>query len=139
MIGATLGLSGAALQGFLRNPLADAGVLGIGSSAALGAVIAIYSGLSAVFPLALPVCALAGAMLAALAVLTLGAGASTTTLILAGIAVSSLAAALTSLALNLASSPFAALEIVFWLLGSLNDRSILHVELAAPPWSPAGS
>lgn len=132
MIGATLGISGAALQGFLRNPLADAGVLGIGSSAALGAVIAIYSGLSAAFPLALPVCALAGAMLAALAVLTLGAGASTTTLILAGIAVSSLAAALTSLALNLASSPFAALEIVFWLLGSLNDRSILHVELAAP-------
>ena len=139
MIGATLGLSGAALQGFLRNPLADAGVLGIGSSAALGAVIAIYSGLSAVFPLALPVCALAGAMLAALAVLTLGAGASTTTLILAGIAVSSLAAALTSLALNLASSPFAALEIVFWLLGSLNDRSYCMWSWRPPSWSPAGS
>ena len=132
MIGATLGITGAALQGFLRNPLADAGVLGIGSSAALGAVIAIYSGLSAAFPLALPFCALAGAIVAVLLVLTLGGQASTTTLILAGIAVSSLAAALTSLALNLSSSPFAALEIVFWLLGSLNDRSMLHVELAAP-------
>jgi iron complex transport system permease protein len=132
MIGGTLGLTGAALQGFLRNPLADAGVLGIGSSAALGAVIAIYTGLSAAFPLALPLCALAGATIAVLAVLALGAGANTTTLILAGIAVSSLAAALTSLALNLASSPFAALEIVFWLLGSLNDRSMLHVGLATP-------
>jgi len=132
MIGATLGITGAALQAFLRNPLADAGVLGIGATAALGAVIAIYSGFSAAFPLALPLCALVGATAAALIVLTLGGGGSTTTLMLAGIAVSSLAAALTSLTLNLSASPFAALEIVFWLLGSLNDRSMLHVELAAP-------
>lgn len=121
MIGATLGITGAALQAFLRNPLADAGVLGIGATAALGAVIAIYSGFSAAFPLALPLCALVGATAAALIVLTLGGGGSTTTLMLAGIAVSSLAAALTSLTLNLSASPFAALEIVFWLLGSLSD------------------
>lgn len=132
MIGGTLGICGAALQSFLRNPLADSGVLGIGASAALGAVIAIYTGLAAAFPLALPMFALAGAIVAVLIVLMLGGNADTATLILAGIAVSSLAAALTSLALNLSPSPFAALEIVFWLLGSLNDRSMLHVELAAP-------
>jgi len=61
MIGATLGLTGAALQGYLRNPLADPGVLGISASASLGAVIAIYTGLSSVFQLALPAFAIAGA------------------------------------------------------------------------------
>lgn len=132
LIGGTLGLSGAALQGYLRNPLADAGVLGIGSSAALGAVLATYTGLSLAFPLALPLSALAGAMLAVFAVLALGGAGGTTTLILAGMAISSLAAALTALALNFAPSPFAALEIVFWLLGSLSDRSMLHLQLAAP-------
>lgn len=133
MIGATLGLSGAVLQGLLRNPLADPGLLGISASASLGAVIAIYTGLSAAFALALPLSALLGAVLAVLAVQALaGAHGGNLTLILAGVAVSSLAAALTSLALNLSPNPFAALEIVFWMLGSLQDRAMTHVVLAAP-------
>ncbi|MEM8795629.1 MAG: iron ABC transporter permease [Pseudomonadota bacterium] len=133
MIGASLGLSGAALQGYLRNPLAEPGLIGISGSAALGAVIAIYSGLSAAFALALPLMALAGAVIAVLAIIGLaGRHGGSLTLILAGIAISALAGALTSLALNLSPNPFAALEIVFWLLGSLTDRSTTHVWLAAP-------
>ncbi|MEM6486691.1 MAG: iron ABC transporter permease [Pseudomonadota bacterium] len=132
-IGATLGLSGAALQGYLRNPLAEPGLIGVSASAALGAVIAVYTGLSAAFPLALPLMGLAGAVIAVLLVLALaGREAGTLTLILAGIAVTAFAGALTSLALNLSPNPFAALEIVFWLLGSLTDRSMTHVWLAVP-------
>lgn len=133
MIGATLGLSGAALQGYLRNPLAEPGLIGISASASLGAVIAIYSGLAAIFPLALPLSALAAAGLAVLVVQALaGIRGSTLTIILAGVAVSSFAGAMTSLALNLSPNPFAALEIMFWMLGSLTDRSMIHVWLALP-------
>lgn len=132
-VGATLGLSGAVLQGWLRNPLADAGVLGIGSSAALGAVIAIVSGLAYASPLALPVSALAGAGLAAILVFALaGQGEGGNSLILAGVAVASLTSALTALTLNLSANPFATLEIVFWSMGSLGDRSLDHVYLALP-------
>ncbi|MBU1210980.1 MAG: iron ABC transporter permease [Alphaproteobacteria bacterium] len=133
MIGASLGLSGAALQGYLRNPLAEPGLLGISASASLGAVLAIYTGLSAAFSLALPLMALAGAVGAVLLVrLLAGRGAQTITLILAGVAVTSFAGAMTSLALNLSPNPFAALEIVFWMLGSLKDRSMTHVWLSLP-------
>lgn len=133
MIGTTLGLSGAALQGWLRNPLAEPGLLGVSASASLGAVIAIYSGLSAVFPLGLPLAALAGAVLAVFVVRSMaGTRGSVLTIILSGIAVSAFAGAMTSLALNLSPSPFAALEIMFWMLGSLTDRSMTHVWLAAP-------
>lgn len=133
MIGATLGLSGAVLQGYLRNPLAEPGLLGISASASLGAVLAIYSGLSLAFPLALPLAALAGAGLAVVIVRAMAGGSGgTLTIILAGIAVSAFAGAMSSLALNLSPNPFAALEIVFWMLGSLTDRSMLHVWLAAP-------
>jgi iron complex transport system permease protein len=133
MIGAGLGLSGAALQGYLRNPLAEPGLLGISGTAALGAAVALYYGLAAALPLALPAAALVGAGLATLLVQGLaGAGSGSITLILAGIAVSSLAGALTSLVLNLSPNPFAASEIVYWLLGSLADRSMTHVWLAAP-------
>ena len=133
MVGATLGLSGAALQGLLRNPLAEPGIVGVSATAALGAVIVFYFGLSASFPLALPLGGMAGAFLAVgLLYLLAGREAGVLTLILAGVAVSSLAAALTSLALNLAPSPYAALEIIQWLLGSLSDRSLDHVRLAAP-------
>ncbi|MBA8879845.1 FecCD family ABC transporter permease [Phyllobacterium myrsinacearum] len=133
MIGATLGLSGAVLQGYLRNPLAEPGLLGVSASASLGAVIAIYTGLSLAFPLALPLMALAGAVLAVLLVQALaGRSAGTLTIILAGVAVSSFAGAMTTLALNLSPNPFAAMEIVYWMLGSLTDRSMLHVQLAAP-------
>ncbi|MEM9097289.1 MAG: iron ABC transporter permease [Pseudomonadota bacterium] len=132
-IGASLGLSGAALQGYLRNPLAEPGLIGVSSSAALGAVIAIYTGMSAAWTFALPLMALGGALIAVLLLLALaGRGADTLTLILAGVALSALAGALTSLALNLSPNPFAALEIVFWLLGALTDRSMSHVWLAVP-------
>lgn len=130
--GATLGLSGAVLQGFLRNPLAEPGLIGISSSASLGAVLAIYTGLSAAFPLGLPVAALTGALIAVFVVQALAGSGGVLTVILAGVAVSSFAAAMTSLALNLSPNPFAALEIMFWMLGSLTDRSMTHVWLAAP-------
>lgn len=133
MIGATLGLSGAALQGYLRNPLAEPGLIGISPSASLGAVLAIYTGLTAVFPLALPLVALAASFLAVVVVQALaGMRGGTLTIILAGVAVSSFAGAMTSLALNLSPNPFAAMEIMFWMLGSLTDRSMLHVWLAGP-------
>ncbi|MEM9330601.1 MAG: iron ABC transporter permease [Pseudomonadota bacterium] len=133
VIGATLGLAGAVMQGLLRNPLAEPGLLGISASASLGAVLAIYTGLAAVFPLGLPIAALTGSMIAVLLILAIaGMSGSVLTIILAGIAVSSFAGAMTSLALNLSPNPFAALEIVFWMLGSLNDRSMVHVQLAVP-------
>lgn len=132
-IGAVLGLAGAVLQGLLRNPLAEPGLIGVSATASLGAVIAIYSGASALFGLALPLSALTGA-LAAVVLLQLLAGRSgdRLVLILAGVAISSLAGALTSLVLNLSDNPFAAMEIVFWLMGSLTDRSLVHVGLALP-------
>ena len=133
MVGATLGLSGAVLQGYLRNPLAEPGLLGVSASASLGAVLALYSGISAAFPLALPVAALAGAFAAVTVVRAMaGAGGGTLTIILAGIAVSAFSGAMTSLALNLSPNPFAAMEIVFWMLGSLSDRSMVHLWLSAP-------
>ena len=133
MIGATLGLSGAALQGYLRNPLAEPGLIGVSASASLGAVLAIYSGFSAMFPLGLPLAALAAAILAVFIVQAMaGTRGGALSIILAGVAVSSFAGAMTSLALNLSSNPFAALEIMFWMLGSLADRSMTHVWLSVP-------
>lgn len=131
--GAVLGLSGAALQGLLRNPLADPGLLGVSGSAAFGAVVAFYFGLAGVTALAVPLGGLAGAALGmAVLVAVAGRGASTLTLILAGLAVSSIAAAATALALNLSPNPFALAEIVFWLMGSLQDRGLDHLFLALP-------
>ncbi|MFC2968764.1 FecCD family ABC transporter permease [Acidimangrovimonas pyrenivorans] len=133
MIGAVLGLSGAALQGFLRNPLAEPGLIGISGAAALGAVISLQTGLAAAFALALPLAALAGAVAAVVLILALaGPRGTALTLILAGIAISAFAAALTALVLNLSPNPYAAAEIVFWMMGSLADRSMTHVWLAAP-------
>jgi len=133
LIGGALGLSGAVLQGYLRNPLAEPGLLGISGGAALGAVIAIHTGAAGAFALALPVGGLLGASIAALTVMLLaGERSGPLTLILAGVAISSLAGALTTLALNLSRNPFASIEMLFWLLGSLTDRSLVHVWLAAP-------
>ncbi|KUJ81209.1 FecCD family ABC transporter permease [Ruegeria profundi] len=132
-IGAGLGLAGAAMQGYLRNPLAEPGLLGVSGSAALGAVLAIYTGLAASNVLALPFAALAGAVIGVTLIMILaGPRGGSLTLILAGIAISALAGALTSLALNLSPNPFAANEIVFWMMGSLSDRSMVHVWLALP-------
>ena len=132
-VGAALGLSGAAMQGLLRNPLAEPGLIGVSATAALGAVIALQTGIAAAFALALPAFALIGAGVAvSLLLLLAGPRGSSLVLILAGIAISALAAAGTSLVLNLSPNPFAVAEIMFWLMGSLADRSWTHVWLAAP-------
>lgn len=133
-VGAGLGLTGAALQGYLRNPLAEPGLLGISGMAAFGAVLAIQTGLSLVAVLALPLAALLGAAAGVgLLVVLAGPRGGSVTLILAGVAISALAGAGTALVLNLSPNPYAANEIIFWLMGSLADRSMLHVWLALPP------
>ena len=134
LVGGGLGLAGAVLQCALRNPLADPGLLGITGTAGLGSVVVFYWGLAQGFPPALPAGGLAGAAVGALALLGFaGRAASGPALILAGVAVSALSAALLALALTLAPNPFALAEITFWLLGGLQDRTLLHVALAAPP------
>ena len=133
LIGGALGMAGAAMQGYLRNPLADPGLIGVSGSAALGAVLAIQTGLTAAFAFALPLAALVGALVGVFAVLLLaGPRGSSLTLILAGIAISALVGALTALVLNLSPNPFAAYEIMFWMMGSLADRSMVHVWIALP-------
>ena len=131
--GAALGTSGAVLQGLLRNPLAEPGVTGVSAFAALGAVIAMYFGISTAWPLALPLMAITGALVSAALLFAVSARDSgILTLILAGVALSSLAGALTALALNLAPNPYAVSEIVFWLLGSIKDRSLQDFLIATP-------
>jgi iron complex transport system permease protein len=133
LVGGTLGLAGAALQGYLRNPLAEPSLVGVSGGAALGAVLAIQLGLSHLLALALPIGGLAGAAVAMLAVVVLaGAHGGPVTLILAGLAVSSIATALISLALNLSQNPFASVEMVFWMMGSLADRSLTQLWISAP-------
>ncbi len=135
LVGGGLGIAGAALQGYTRNPLADSGLLGINGGAALGAVLVLYTGLlrGAAFTLAIPLGGLAGAAAATFLIAWLaGKVRSIQTLILAGVAVSALTAALTSLVLNFSPNPFATQEIVFWLLGSVADRSWEHIGFAGP-------
>jgi iron complex transport system permease protein len=134
IVGFSLGLTGAAMQGLLRNPLAEPGITGVSGAAALGAVIIFYFGLAGLSPLALPLGGVAGAVIATLLLYGLaGRNAGTTTVILAGVAINSFAGALTTLALNLSPNPYAVTEIVFWLLGSLADRSLQYVWLVTPP------
>jgi iron complex transport system permease protein len=133
LVGFSLGIAGAAMQGLLRNPLAEPGITGVSGAAALGAVIVFYFGLAGTVPFALPLGGIAGAIVATFLLYGLaGHGAGTMTLILAGVAINSFAGALTSLALNLSPNPFAVAEIVFWLLGSLADRSLSTVWLVLP-------
>ena len=131
-VGAVLGLSGAVLQGVTRNPLAEPGLLGVSAGAALGAVVAIYFGFATHFTVAAPLLGLVGALLASILTFALGRGGGTISLVLAGAAVAALAAAGISLALNLAPNPYAAYEIMTWLMGSLADRSWVHVFLVTP-------
>ena len=133
IVGAMLGLSGAALQGYLRNPLAEPSVLGASNAAALGAVCALYFGLAQLHPLALPALAIATSLIGIGALFLLaGPAESPLTLILAGIAIATLAGAGISLSLNLSPNPFAAMEIMSWLMGSLENRSYSHVWIALP-------
>ena len=117
IVGAALGISGAALQGLLRNPLAEPGVLGVSAAASLTATISIYYGLVTLSPWILPLAAIIGA-LAATALLSLAAihTRSVVTLILIGVGISSFAGALMSLLMNLAPNPF-----------SLSDLSLIHI------------
>ena len=133
IIGAGLGGAGAAMQGYLRNPLADPGLFGVAPTAAFGAVLSLALGLGVLLPLA----ALVGAALAMAALALIAGNASgqnsTTLFALAGLMLASLSGALTSLIISLAPNPFALSEIVTWLMGSLESRSWHDVLLAAPP------
>lgn len=127
LAGAALGLTGAALQGLLRNPLADSGVLGLSGFAALGAVIAFAFG----FATFAPVMSVAFALIAALLIATLGwAARGPASLVLIGVGLSSFAGGLIALALNLAPNPGALADLVNWTLGSVEGRSLEHVALA---------
>ncbi len=131
IIGTALGMAGAAMQGFLRNPLADPGLFGISSSAALGAILSLFLGLNGVW--ILPIFALLGAALG-MGLLTLLAGRSGSLIIftLAGLILSSLTGSLTALLISLAPNPFASSEIITWLMGAITDRSWGDVYFTAP-------
>jgi len=141
-VGAGLGAAGAAMQGYLRNPLADPGLFGIAPGAALGAVLSLLLGPTLGFWAAsawlLPLFALAGAagamlllaLIAGRSANSMGAGIALFTL--AGMMIASLAGALTSLAISLAPNAFATSEIVVWLMGALTDRGWPDLWLAAP-------
>ena len=133
MVGATLGLAGAAMQGLLRNPLAGPGLVGVSNCAALGAVIALYFGWSSTLWFAVPAAGMVGAAISVILIFLIGGYKSNVmTLLLAGVAVNAVASSLISLALNFAPNPYAMSEMVYWLLGSLANRSMADVHLAAP-------
>jgi iron complex transport system permease protein len=134
LVGGGLGLSGAVLQGVLRNPLADPGFLGIGGCAALGGVAAFYWGASVAFPPLLALSGFAGAAVGCgVLLLVFSRAQSGPGLIVAGVGVSAIAAAALSLLLSAAPNPFALYEITFWLMGGLEDRTLTHLALAAVP------
>ena len=133
IVGAALGASGAALQGLLRNPLAEPGVLGVSASAALGASLILFYGGTAIPAVAVPVAAIVGA-LAATAFLTVAAirVGSVVTLILIGVGISSFAGAVAALLLNLAPNPFSLADLLNWTLGTVANRSYADIFVAAP-------
>jgi iron complex transport system permease protein len=133
LVGGALALSGAALQGLLRNPLASPDILGVSASAGLLAVLTLYFGLALAAWFVLPAAALAGAALAMLLLLRLTHRLpDTLALILSGIALTAGASALTTLALNYAPNPYALQEVYFWMLGSVANRSLADVALVLP-------
>lgn len=133
LIGAALGMSGAAMQGYTRNPLADPGVLGVSAMAALGAVLTLYFGLAAHAAWILPAAAVAGAIAGVFLLVALaGMTASVITFVLAGVILQSVAGSGVALALSIAPNPWAVQEILGWLMGSLTDRSIEDLRLALP-------
>ena len=133
LVGGGLAVVGAVLQAVFRNPLADAGLLGVGAGAALGAVLAVNVGLATAVFFALPLAAFAGAMTAVLTVYFI-AGASgragVESLLLTGIAVSALAGAGTSVLL-VATEEFRVKTVLFWLAGGLEGRGWSHVQAGA--------
>jgi iron complex transport system permease protein len=132
-VGAALGLSGATLQGYTRNPLADPGILGVSSMAALGAVLTLYLNLTLASPWVLPAFAMIGASGGVIMlVLVAGPAGEAVTFLLAGVILNTIATAGTELALSLSPYPWASSEIIGWLMGSLADRSIVDVRTAVP-------
>lgn len=132
-IGATFGLAGASLQGLLRNPLAEPSLFGAPQAAAAAAAATMAFGLADALSIAVPISGIIGALLSVGALVAIaGRHASLTVTLLAGLALASLAGAAIALILNLAPNPYIALEITYWLLGSLRDRSMAHVWLATP-------
>lgn len=133
LVGGGLAVVGATLQSVFRNPLADAGLLGVGAGAALGAVLAVHLGLAATVFFALPLYAFAGALLAVLAVYLIAGGSggsSLSGLLLTGIAVSALLSAGTSVLL-VATEEFRVKTVLFWLAGGLEGRGWTHLQAAA--------
>jgi len=132
-VGAVLGIAGATLQGLLRNPLAGPDLLGVSSCAALGSVLSLYFGLAAVSWVVLPLGGIAGAALAVVLIFLLaGRQANLMTLILGGIAINAIMSSLIALALNFSPNPFALSEMLYWLLGSLANRSGNDVLVGVP-------
>jgi len=133
VVGMALAGSGAALQGLLRNPLAEPGVLGVSAMSSLFAVITIYWGFVQLSPWALPLASIAGALLATgLLALVAPRVQSVVTLVLVGVGISSLAGAFMSLLLNLAPNPFTLSDMMNWMMGSVANRSLEDLLLAAP-------
>lgn len=133
LVGAALGISGAALQGLLRNPLAEPGILGVSATAALFASTTLYFGLATQIAFALPIAAVTGALLAtALVAVAALRNQSVITLILIGVGLSSFSAALMALLMNLAPNPFSLADMVNWMLGSVANRSFDDLLFAAP-------
>jgi len=131
--GVSLGVSGAAMQGLLQNPLASPGLIGSASGAALGAVVALYFFSGVWHPQSVPLAGMLGALLTTgMVYLLAGRDSTVSTLILAGVAINALAAAGLSLLLNLAPSPFAVRELVLWTLGDIADRSLQDVWIMLP-------
>ncbi|NJM49881.1 MAG: iron ABC transporter permease [Sphingomonadales bacterium] len=131
-IGAALGLSGAVLQGYLRNPLADPTVVGVSSSAAFGGVVAIFLGL-AVWPYGIFTCAMLGAAAAVLLLAMLaGRGTGPLGFILGGMVLSTLAGSLTAFLISIQANPYETSEIISWLMGAITDRTMDDVWRALP-------
>lgn len=135
-VGAGLAAGGAVMQGLFRNPLAEPGIAGPGAGAALGAVIAFVAGLTIRSIASLPIAAIAGALAALVivyAMATRGGVTPVATLLLAGVATSSLFTAVWSLLLSINIVNWQiAQEILFWIMGGLDARSWTHVWLCAP-------
>ncbi|MCB2113788.1 MAG: iron ABC transporter permease [Parvularculaceae bacterium] len=133
LVGAALGVSGAAMQGLLRNPLAEPGILGVSSSASLTATFVVYYGIATASPWAMPISAIIGALIAtALIAFTAIHTRSVITLILVGVGVSSFAGAAMSLLMNLAPNPFTLSDMINWTLGTVANRSFEEISLSAP-------
>ena len=133
LVGGALGGSGAALQGLLRNPLAEPGVLGISAMSALGATTAIYFGVASITPAVVPIASILGAVTATSFILIVAIRVrSIVTLILVGAGISSLAGALISLLMNFSPNPFTLSDLISWMLGSVANRSYTDLLISGP-------